>query len=238
MWKIPGLLLVFVLSGTGVACCSMGSVMGTLPNTEDGQGKIRDRASSGYIFTWHLYPKYLPNWSYKTAGVGIAVGVEDWSSSPIAYPGPDLSYSPFREIPEVAVIWIAIDPKDRAKVSLDPNRVRLRPSDSPRSVSPVCIVQGRTWKGGIECDPSQSAVANAAIQAYRSRWPSAPWTSDALSRIPLQDDSYTYLVFAIPDKRVQDSTLEIEGIESDGTVLHIPKLELKSFEYRELMCSM
>ena len=235
--KGPGLVLGLVVSVAGVACCSMGSVIGTLPNAEDDRGKIRDRASSGYLWTWHLYPKYLPNWSYKTQGVALTVGVEDWhSSNSIGPSGPDLSHHPFREIPEVTVIWIAIDAKAGAKMSLDPSRVRLAPPNHQRSLTPVCVAQGRTWKGGIKCDPTQSEIAKAAIQAYQSRWPSAPAISDPLTKIPVQGHFYAYLVFASPGIHGSDSTLEIEGVEAEGTALRIPMLNLKSFEYRTMMC--
>ena len=226
--QIP-LTLTMLLVPAG--CCSMGRVVGSLPKPEDESGKLRKHASHGMLFDWHLYPKYLPNWSYHDERYRITVGVEDWKlmDTEYAYSGPDLSLSPLSNNPEALVVWLAMEPKSGDSLSLDPARVRISSSTRGFSAEPSCIVLGRKWQDGMHCQLGESQFLKSVLAAY-TRVISRPMGTLTVTKL-----TYAFLIFQKPAQHL-DLRLSITGLETGGEVVSVPELRLAPWEYKELTC--
>jgi hypothetical protein len=219
-------------------CCSIGPVVGTLPKPDDESGKLRKRGSNGWLITWHLYPKYLPNWSYHDKRYRITVGVEDWAGKhpSIAYTGPALSLSPLSNNPEALVIWLAIEPKSRGSLSFDPARVRLvSPAGCGFTAEPSCIALGRKWEGGMHCRPAESPFSDATLADYRARFQKYVTSREPVGTLTVTKPTYAFLIFQVPAQQ-SGLRVSIAGLEAGGEVVSVPELRLVPWKYKDLFC--
>ncbi len=181
------------MSLLAVGCCWYERMAGTLTSAEDGRGRVHDNVH-GVTFAW-AYPKCLPSWSWHAQGFKIAIGVEDWHwSGPDGSGGPFLSSSPLFTLSNVLVVWVAINPDGRTRLSLDPTRMRISARGSPDGSAPICVVPGKKWEGGMQCDPSRPDIVGSVLSAYRARFKSASTRDEALMRCSVAEKFSAYLI--------------------------------------------
>jgi len=85
----------------------------------------------------------------------------------------------------------------------------------------------------LQCDHPRSKVAESVLSAYRARFKSASTRDEALTRIPVADKFYAFLIF---EEGQADLIPSIDGLESDDRAIAMPKLKLTPSEYKELEC--
>ena len=232
-----GALLSICLTLGG--CCFRYSVVGSLPESQDGRGIVRTRASGGdsldLSFYRPRYPKWLPSWKFESQGISVRIGSENWQEEGITPSYPSVSLGA-----DLQIVWFHIKPSTTSGTTFDPSRVTIS-TEEARALAPSCVVVGggrgpSRSTGWLE--RHRSFTCTDVVPRLDAHLPSGTSYSESeLPVVPMSKPTIIWLFFDVPGRPSQRFILEVAGLELNGAQLDLPRLDFARSEYSVRECT-